>query len=158
MFKKSLIAITLVALLSVSLSAGEIKFHEWPGHQPEYVFDPVGFGPDIPVTMDIGYWAEIMDQEDLAIKLEQIEIHSYEGCTEVTIETNFEAELDCVVTPNGLILGDYTSTVDPSIIYPGTSVVNLCVQLENAQLGGLPGGTEDQLVATAQMTIIPVGL
>lgn len=158
MLKKSLIAITLVALLSVSLSAGEVKFHEWPGYQPPFVFEPQTFGPEIPVTMDIGWWAEVLDQDDLSIKLEQLEIHSYEGCTDVEILTNFDAELDCIVTPNGNITGDYTGTVTPSFLPTGGGTVNLCVHLNNANLGGQPGGTEDVLVATAQMTIIPAGL
>jgi hypothetical protein len=158
MLKKSLFAIALVAILSVSLSAGEIKFHDWPGHQPAWVYDPVEFGPDIPVTMDIGWWAEILDQADLAIKLLQIDIHSYEGCTDVEILTNFDAELDCVVTPNGVITGDYTSTVTPNTVPVGGGIVELCVQLNDANLAGQPGGTEDVLVATARMTIIPTGL
>ena len=158
MLKKSLIAITLVAILSVSLSAGEVKFHEWPGYQPPFVFEPQAFGPQIPVTMDIGWWAEILDQEELAIKLLQISIHYYEGCTDIEILTNFDAELDCIVTPNGAIAGDYTSTVTPNTIPTGGGIVQLCVQLDNANLGGMPGGTEDVLVATAQMTVIPMGL
>ena len=159
MVKKSLIAITVVALLAVTASAGEVKYNIWPGFQPPYEFIPQEFGPDIPVTMDIGYWAEILNQ-DAEIELERMEgtIHEYYGCTEVEIETNFAAELDCSVTPNGNVPGDYSGTVTPNLIPPGTSLVQLCVQLEDADLSGQPGGIEDVLVAHVTMTIIPQGL
>ena len=157
MIKKSLIAITVVALLAASVQAGEVKWHLWPGHQPPYVFDPQPIGDPIPVLMDIGYWAEILNQ-DAEIELIQESIHEYRGCVDLEIETNFAAELGCIVTPTGAILGDYSCTVEPSLILDGLHLVNVCVLLENADLGGMPGGTEGVHVANVQMTIIPSGL
>ena len=162
MLKKSLFAITLVALLSVSLSAGEIKVEApWPGEwtwsgQPIPI-DP----PTIPVYMDVSYWIEIVNQEDLeadGITLDQVSIHNYAGCVDVEVLANFDAELDVIVTSTGAIVGDFTATIAPPDVYANVqSTHQLCVDADNVVLSGVAVQTGLH-VANCVITVIPTGL
>jgi uncharacterized GH25 family protein len=81
--KKALVAMAVVALLAVSVQAGEIKLHNWP-----CTFVSVEI-TSIPVVMDVGYWVKIKDQDKLKIKLVQDEtdIHKFKGCVDMVVET-----------------------------------------------------------------------
>lgn len=161
MLKKSLFAIALVAFMSVSLSAGEIKVEApWPGTWT-WEGDPVPMDPIIPVYMDVSYWIEIVNQDDLietGITLDQVSIHHYNGCEDVEVLANFDGELDVIVTPTGGIVGDFTATILPPDFYANVqSTHQLCVDADNVVLSGMPVQTGLH-VADCVITVIPVGL
>jgi hypothetical protein len=158
MLKKSLFAVTVVALLAALAPAGEIKLHSWP---TSYIPQEL---TDIPVLMDIGYWVFIKDQDKLKIKLSQTGSqgsntgqHQYEGCTDVAIQCNFDMKLSCSISKNGAVNGDYSCSVTPNTLSVGGGTVSVCAKIVKASLGtgGLVGGTKDLQVATVTLKVAP---
>jgi len=149
MLKKSLFVVAAVALLAVAAQAGEIKVHSWP---TTYVPQEV---TDIPVTMDVGYWISILDQDDLKIKMNQTSIHVYEGCDSMTVECNFNLKLSCSISSTGAISGDYSCSVSPSDIDSPGGTTSVCAKLTDANLGGVAGGSNDVHVATVTIKVVP---
>ncbi len=157
MLKKSLFAVAVVTLLAAMAPAGEIKIHDWPtgGYIPQEL-------TDIPVLMDIGFWCYIADQDKLKIKLAQTaqteaSKHNYEGCTNVTIQSNFNMALSCSIAKNGAVNGDYSCSVTPNTLSVGGGTVSVCAKLTKAVLNtsGLVGGTKDLRVATVTLKVAP---
>ena len=112
----------------------------------------------IPVVMDIGYWIEIVNQ-DAFIKLKQVTIHTYEGCTDLQVRTNTEhsAELlDRVDRRHSAAPTRATSTARTSIAPGGHA--NVCAKLTDANLAGRPGGTKDVKVAVVTIRVVPRSL
>ncbi len=137
-----------IALLAATAPAGEIKLHVWP----------VGFIPQevttIPVVMDVGFWMEIVNQ-NTKIKLQQINIHTYEGCTDLQVRTNFNLTLSASIAPTGAIPGQYSVSIDnPDIDVPG-GIATVCARLTNANLAGKPGGSKNVQVATVTIKVVP---
>ena len=152
MLKRSLIAIAVVALLATAAQAGEVKLHNWPcALIPQEL-------TQIPVTMDIGFWIRIKDQNKLNIKLGQLEneVHKYKGCTNMKVETNFRAQLACSITPTGAVGGKYGCSLNPSIVEVGNATVEVCATLSDADLGAKPGGTKNVKVADVKITVVPI--
>jgi len=103
MLKKCLLAIAVVAFLAAIVQADtrQYKGDPWPT-----VYKPVEMCT-IPVYIEVGWWIEIKDCQDLEITLEQVNCSEleivnkdaddwpcYEGCEKFKVRTNFEAELD----------------------------------------------------------------
>jgi len=149
--KKALVAMAVVALLAVGVQAGEIKSHEWPC---AYVSLEI---TSIPVVMDVGYWVKIKDQDKLKIKLVQDEadIHKFKGCTDMVVETNFNAILSCSVDKTPAVPGNYGCSVAPSTVAPPGGTVQVCVTLEKADFSKTPGGSKDVQVATVKIKVKP---
>jgi hypothetical protein len=149
MLKKSLFAVAAVALLAVVAQAGEIKIHDWP---TSYIPQEL---TDIPVVMDVGYWVSIKDQDTLQIELDQKSIHTYEGCTDMVVECNFNISLSCSISSTGAVPGDYGCSVTPSDIDAGTATATVCASLTNANLSATAGGTQNVHVATVTIKVVP---
>jgi hypothetical protein len=149
MLKKSLFVVAAVALLAVAAQAGEIKQHSWP---TTYV--PMEI-TEIPVTMDVGYWVAIKDQNKLKIKLQQKSIHTYEGCTDMVVKCNFNIKLSCSIAKTGAINGKYSCSVSPTDVDAPGATVSVCAKLTEADLGGTPGGTNNVQVATVTIRVVP---
>jgi len=149
MLKKSLFVVAAVALLAVAAQAGEIKYHSWPT-----TFVPMEI-TEIPVTMDVGYWVQIKDQDKLNIKLAQVNVHTYEGCTDMVVKCNFDLSLSCSISANGNIPGDYSCSINGADIPAGGATATVCAKLTNADLGGQPGGTTNVQVATVTIWVVP---
>ncbi len=149
--KKTLIAVAVVALLAVGVQAGEIKTHEWPC---QFVALEI---TSIPVVMDIGYYIRIKDQDKLRIKLvqDELDIHKFTGCTDMVVESNFNAVLSASITKTGAIAGDYAVSIDPSAANKGSTTVAVCATLTNANLTGQDAGTKDVQVATVKIKVKP---
>jgi len=149
--KKALVAMAVVALLSVGVQAGEIKTHDWP-----CTFVALEI-TSIPVVMDIGYYVRIKDQDKLSIKLVQDEqdIHKFKGCTDMVVESNFALVLSCSISKTGAIAGDYSCSVDPASIGAGSNTVKVCATLTNANLTGQAAGTSNVQVATVKIKVKP---
>jgi hypothetical protein len=149
--KKALLAMAVVALLGVSVQAGEIKLHEWPC---SFVSVEI---TSIPVVMDVGYWVKIKDQDKLKIKLVQdtADIHKFSGCTNMTVENNFNLVFSCSISATGAVPGDYSCSVDPANLAAGGGTVKVCATLKNADLSKTPGNSKDVQVATVKIKVKP---
>lgn len=151
MLKRSLLAVAVVALLAVGVQAGEIKTHDWPC---QFVALEI---TSIPVVMDIGYYIRIKDQDKLRIKLvqDELDIHKFKGCTDMVVESNFNAVLSASISKTGAIAGDYAVSIDPSTANKGSTTVKVCATLTNAVLTGQEAGTKDVQVATVKIKVKP---
>lgn len=153
--KKALFAVAVVALLAVVAQAGEIKYHTWPTVKVAQEL------ATIPVTMDVGYWVRIKEQNKLGIKLTQIKINEYFGCTNVAIETNTQLKVTASVARfEDRVPGKYTvgfgesMAGDATVDRPG-GTVRVCVRLENPDLSKIPGGDKNVRVATVTLRVVP---
>lgn len=150
--KKGLLIVAAMLMLAGAAQAGEIKLHVWP-----CAFIAQDF-MSIPVTMDIGYWIRVKNQQNYKIKMAQIDIHTYDGCVTIPVETNFNATLSASIqayTVVGNAGGNFSVTINPANITPGTTNVQVCAHLTNANLGAFPGGSKDVQVATVYIKVVP---
>lgn len=148
--KKVLFAVAAVALLAMTAQAGEIKIHEWP---TKFIEQELG---TIQVVMDVGYWIRIKDQDKNKIKLNQTDIHTYEGCTDIVVECNTNITLSASVSATGAVPGKYSvSKLDPANVDSPGGTVTLCVQLKEADLTKTPGGSKNVHVATVKLKVVP---
>jgi hypothetical protein len=81
--------------------------------------------------------------------------YTYDGCTSITLELNFQAQLSVKVTPAVGVNGTWTGTVTPDIAGPGTVTVQICVHVEHLDISTLPAGNNVQ-VATIGLSVAPV--
>jgi hypothetical protein len=153
MMKGCLTTAAVIAILAVGVQAGEIKTHDWPCQ-----FIPLEI-TSIPVVMDIGYYVQIKNQNSLRIKLIQDEqdIHTFKGCTNMSVESNFALTLSASITKTGAIDGSYSCTINPTDCNAGATTVQVCATLKNANLTGQPAGTTDVQVATVKIKVKPQG-
>jgi len=150
--KKGLLIVAAVLMLAGAAQAGEIKLHVWP-----CALIPQDF-MSIPVTMDIGYWIRVANQNKIVIKMNQIDVHTYDGCVTIKVETNFNATLSASIqkyTVNGDVSGSFSVTINPALVTPGSNNVQVCAHLVNANLGAIAGGTKDVQVATVFIKVVP---
>jgi len=148
MSRRSLFIGLLAILCASAAPAGEIKFHVWPcAPVPQEI-------ATIPVVMDVGFWIHIVNQ-DAVIKLRQVAIHTYEGCTDLQVRTNSNVRLSCSISPTGAIPGTYSCSITGADINAPGGHANVCARLTNANLAGRPGGTMDVHVATVTIRVVP---
>jgi hypothetical protein len=107
--------------------------------------------------MDVGYWIEIVNQ-DAVIKLKQISIHTYEGCTDLLVRTNTDLRLSCSISPAGTIPGTYSCSISGADINAPGGRANVCARLTDANLAGRPGGTKNLKVAIVTVRVVPRSL
>ena len=151
MTEKKLLMIGVLTLLLTPVQAGELKIHEWP---VQFIPQEIP-GLEIPVVMDVGYYVAIKDQDKLRIKLQQISITEYEGCTDMVLETNFNLALSCTINPTGAVGGTYSCSVSPADIDAPGGTTTVCAKLKNANLIDVPGGTKEVEVATVKIWVVP---
>lgn len=149
MARNSIWAAVMTATLIASAQAGEIKIHQWPA---QFVPQEVA---TVPVRMDIGYYVVIPNQDQLRIKLQQVSIREYEGCTDMVIIANFSLALSCQITPTGKVPGDYTCSISPGNLDSPGGTARVCAKLANADLTKVPGGTTDVHVANVTIKVVP---
>ncbi|MBN2592075.1 MAG: hypothetical protein JXA81_01105 [Sedimentisphaerales bacterium] len=152
MLRKSVIGISLMLLLPPSLQAASRTriFGRFP-YAPERVCN-------IPVVMDVGMYVEILDVQDLSIKLQQVEFETYEGCTEIRIKSNFDLQLMCKIKPTGMVPGKYSCWIDnpkvPLDLSENVAVRNVCVKAEKVKILYTAPGS-DVHVADVTITVMP---
>jgi hypothetical protein len=149
MARNTLFSVVVSSVLALSAQAGEIKIHEWP---TQYIPQEVA---TITVTMDVGFYVQIMDQDKLRIKLQQKAIREYEGCTEMTVRTNFDMTLSCTIAGTGAVPGDYSCSISPADVDSPGGTVTVCAKLKNADLISVPGGASNVHVATVTIKVVP---
>jgi hypothetical protein len=152
MLRKSVIGILLLLLLSPSLQATSRKriFGRLP-YAPERICN-------IPVIMDVGMYVELLNIEDLSIKLQQVEFETYQGCAEIKIKTNIDLEILCDIKPTGVVPGNYSCWIDnPKVPFDFSdrpAVRNVCVKAEKVQILHVAPGL-DVHVADVTLTVMP---
>lgn len=168
MIKKSLIAITVVALLAVSAQAFDGKIH-WEYEQIPIVIEYID-GPAIPlqvgtydVMFHIPYYA-IIEPQDGEIELEQTEGLTFCGAITIEAAANFDATLTCEVVPNatGLLIQEdldkWTCSVSDGSISANAAVeeqtITVCVEDADVMVG-LPASTTSK-VAEVNLFIAPL--
>jgi len=151
MLKRSLIAVAAVAVLASIAPAGEIKLHNWP---TKFIPQEIA---EIPVVMDVGFWVRIKDQDKLKIKLNQVDIHTYSGCTDMVVQCNFDLTLSCSISPTGEVGGKYSCSINGADIFAPGGTAEVCATLKEANLGDQPGGSKNVKVATVKISVVPQG-
>lgn len=148
MSRRSLFIGLLGVLCASAAPAGEIRWHLWPcAPMPQEI-------TSIPVIMDVGYWVEIVNQGDV-IKLKQVNIHTYEGCTDLVVRTNTDIRLSCSISPNGKVPGTYSCSITGADIDAPGGHANICAKLTEANLSAVPGGTTNLQVAVVTVRVVP---
>jgi hypothetical protein len=145
---RRLSALCLLTVMAGSVSAGEVKCLPWPTH-----FVPVDL-TTIPVTMDIGYWVEIVNQSGV-VKLLPVDARTYQGRLDLQLRCNFNLTLSCVVASTGAVPGRYTCWFENGNINAPRGTARLYVRLENADLTAQAGGLKDIHVATVTVRVVP---
>lgn len=146
--KQAWIATLVAAALAASASAGTMEIRYWP-----MTFTPQKL-VEIPVVMDIGLWMDIAVQGN-AIKLEQVDTHRWEGCTEINVRCNFNATLLYSIAPTGVFRGNFAVVPDrEDIAVPGRTTT-LCAQLVGPDFSSVAGARENVNVATITICVIP---
>ncbi len=141
-------ALLLSAVLAATVSGTEFKFHYWPAH-----FVPVDL-IHVGVVMDIGYWIDFVNPPD-TVKLQQIDLCTYEGCVDLKVACNFNLSMQCTVSPNGSVPGQYTCRTEGGNLTPPGGTARVYVRLENANIGSQWAGSKDVQVATLTIRITP---
>jgi len=151
MMKGCLTTAAILAIMAAGAQAGEIKTHEWPC---QFVSLEI---TSIPVVMDIGYFIRIKNQDSLRIKLvqDELDIHKFKGCVDMTVESNFNAVLSATIAKTGAIDGSYSVSLDTTTANKGSTTVKVCATLTNANLVGQDAGTKDVQVATVKIKVKP---
>ncbi len=80
--------------------------------------------------------------------------YTYIGYTTLSVTLNFQGKLSAVVTATSAAGGTWTGWLVPSIVGPGTAVVQLWVQGANLDLSALPAGSSVQ-VAEVKVQVVP---
>jgi hypothetical protein len=150
MFRLKIAVVALMTLTATVAPAGELKIHNWP-----CAFIPQEIpGVEIPVLMDVGYWVDIVNQNG-KIKLQQVNIHTYEGCLDLQVKCNFDLTLSCAIHPTNAIPGSYSCSISNADIDAPGGIATLCARLTKANLGGQPGGTKNVKVAVVTLKVVP---
>jgi hypothetical protein len=179
MLKKCLFTIAMVVFLAVTVQAGDpaydgtYKGHPWPWPK-EWKEVTVCV---IPVYMEVGYWIEIEDCQDLEILLKQVpcdelmmkattEWPCYQGCEKLKVRTNFEAELEARLDNRADLIDGYDEGWDKSLwddkVVVGPTGGNweeleVCVELWSTDLWTDPATGVKQKVGTLKIQVKPTG-
>jgi hypothetical protein len=181
MIKRTLIAIAVVALLATSVHAGlsehylsfgdsravkvdgkETQTFRWP-YQISY--DALVIC-NIPVTMDVGMYVQVIDCADKKINMVQVNCDDigksgkypcYKGCTTFDVVANFEVKLGAVLHKTSDILKGAEAFYEGGDVVPGdgsATEIKLCVKAWEAQLQNHPA--QDKVsVANVDITVKP---
>ena len=147
---KKLFVLAVVAAASTSVFAGEIKVHyPWPtawSYGPEEVCD-------VDVVLDVGLYVCIVDKSPL--KLLQKDLYTYEGCKNIPIESNFDLTVSCSIKSTGVISGEFSCWLSPSVVEAPGETITLCARLTHANVLDQPGGAQNLHVATVTISVMP---
>lgn len=152
---KSITFITIIAfLLAASLQAAYVEVSDWPG---QWVYDEANIC-EIPVYMVLPGFAQVLNANDLEIHLHDINIQTYEGCTDFEMISAIDILLGCTIQSNGKVGGDYSCWVDDTLVNatgPTPVARKACVRLENVEFDVLPAYGDSIEVGTLTLTISP---
>ena len=183
MLKKTILIIAIAALAVPAFGAigklpgAKIEAGLWP---TQYI--PVGIPNKIPVFMNVGYYVEIKDVQNVKIYLEQIDFNTYEGSKKFKIRSNFEALIGATIKDLGVItfssgnippascpdygftawIGDGSGDGEDEIISPTTGWTNeleVSARANYVDILAIEGGPDCELkVAEVTITVVPTAL
>jgi len=155
MLKKTLFVVAAVAMLGSVALAGDTHFKSH-GFSWTKVYTPLEVsGVSIPVKMDIGYWIKIPGETNLEIKMDQVSIYKYSGCTTMNVLCNFNLTLSVEIVPTGSVGGSYSASISPADIDSPGGSTQVCAELKDAVLSEQPGGQNNVTVANIKLYVIP---
>ncbi len=138
----------LVMSCLVSVAAGgEIKLYSWPETYAAQEFCDIG------VFMDI----EIVPSCTITptpVKLQPVGVATFEGCSSLLVQCNFNLTLSSSIVPTGVVQGRYSASLSERDIDAPGGTTQLCVRLEDALPGG-QAGTKGVQVAVVKITVAP---
>ena len=114
-------------------------------------------GKDIPVTVDVGYWVEVVNRDE-QLKLQPKDAWTYEGCMELIVTCNFACRLNCAIKPTGVINGKFTCSLKNAEINAPGGTSTLCVGLQQADISTQLGGSKNVHVASVTISVTPRSL
>lgn len=146
--KQAWIASLVAAALAASASAGSMDIRYWPT-----TFTPQEL-VTIPVVMDVGLWMDLSVQND-RIKLNQVDVHRFEGCTQIRVRCNFNATLLYSITPTKVVQGSYAVVPEREDIAVPGGTTTVCAELVDPDFGSTAGARKNANVATITICVIP---
>ena len=114
-------------------------------------------GNNIPVTLDIGYWIEVVNQDE-QLKLQPKDVQTYEGCLDLVVRCNFSCRLNSTIQPTGAIDGKFSCRLKGADIHPPGGTSTLCVELRDANISTQLGGSKNVHVASVTISVTPRSL
>ncbi len=102
-------------------------------------------GPDEVVIMVGG--------NPLVLRPDEKSVRTYSGCVTLSLEVKEEARLSVRVTPAVGVSGIWTGTLSPEVVGPGMVTTELCVEVQNLDVGTLPPGNAQ--IATVTVLAAP---
>ena len=148
MLRQAWIAPLVAALLATAASAGPGRIRSWP-----IVYFPQEIA-NIPVVMDVGFWMDVVTEPE-TLKLLPIGPRTYKGCVDLQIRSNFNMIVSCSIVSTGAVPGQYSCSPEQAYVEMPSSVVTVCAQLDDPDLGNRPGGETDVHVATIVIEVMP---
>ena len=80
---------------------------------------------------------------------------TYAGCANLQLELSFQAQIYAQVVPETGVSGNWTATLSPDILGPGTVTTQLCVQVVDFDASSLPPGTTQVATITIYGSPVP---
>ena len=155
MFKKSLIAIAVLAI-ALPAVAGDIKVHTpWP---KVYVPQEI---TKIDVTLDVGFYIHVKDQKPIKVHQDTSASNpyqTYKGCKTTEVISNFDAMIYGNVKSTSPAGGSWSATFDgndETNVSAGSSNVEICVMGSKVKIDKLQGGAKDVKVAELSIMVLP---
>ena len=93
--------------------------------------------------------------QDAFIKLKQIAIHTYEGCTDLRVLSNTDLRMSCSITSTGVVGGTFSCSITNADIYAPGGTATVCAKLTEADLRRRPGGSRNVHVANVIIRVVP---
>jgi hypothetical protein len=163
MVKRTLIALTVVALLATSAQAAIQAYSGSRDGDGNYVLGKgtvkvegteSAYWPfqyttldlcSMPITMKIGYYVAVHECHKRKIELVQVDCADlekgsgwpcYQDCENVTIKSNFEVKLGLSLRNKSPIIDKWAAYIkgDVSVIGPGSDTITVCVEAWKAKL------------------------
>jgi hypothetical protein len=148
MLRRAWVGVLAVALLATAASAGSLRIRSWP-----IVYFPQEIA-NIPVVMDIGFWMDVITEPE-TLKLLPVGPRTYKGCVDLQIRSNFNMIVTCSILSTGAVPGHYSCSPEQAYLEMPSSVVTVCAQVDDPELGNRPGGQTDVHVATIVVEVMP---
>ena len=168
MFKKTLIAVALLAMVLPAYAADTEKIHGWdPIITKKYAWTDIS---TIGVCLDVGYWIQI-DTKGECIEVQQDSAHgdpieSYSGCHSkgIVVKSNFDATLKASAKADPAVGsgGKWTATIGggatAEVLANSTTTLAVCVVGKEVDISKLtvdPDDDSKQNVAIVTISVLP---
>jgi len=173
MLKKSLIVIALLAIVLPAVAEDPAPGYKVHGFNARTIYDMAASPGKIAVVLDVGYYLQVLDKNDILIKQDDSTTdpyHNYAGCATRAIFSNFDADVKATIAPRAGSLAQGADTkwtvtlkapggtaAEKIMIPQGTTPVDICVKGTKINLEAMTGGIEKYPVADITIHFIRAG-